>query len=373
MESFLRTSREVEGPTHRPRTMFKARKGHVQSPSSIVGPLNLVSRWSGPSRGGATHPPTRARSPPSSPHSFLPTGGAVSRSLSLPAALHGVPCQVKVTGEGMPSARHQSASPRGSNTAGTSTSRVLGLWAGFTALLSVHKTGTLPTGRPRETLSGWSGGPTPASLREAPFQTVQRDPGQVNGRPSLTVDTGAERTFVQAYLVDTFRTSSHQTTVCAGSPGPCTKLRGPVQAIIEVGEPKEELPVYVADLDENLLGLEFLHQARRCGPWLHDHAGQRGEVTLQGCEKGCAGVDCTGLNRVVGKKETRDCRPNLQDFWQRSGSCLTRGQAAKVGQLLEQYVDVFLRRVTTTFGRTGLAQHVSTRATAGPLKQPLGG
>ncbi|KAG0723751.1 hypothetical protein GWK47_042014 [Chionoecetes opilio] len=32
MESFLRTSQEVEGPTHRPRTMFRARKGHVQSP-----------------------------------------------------------------------------------------------------------------------------------------------------------------------------------------------------------------------------------------------------------------------------------------------------------------------------------------------------
>ncbi|MPC49769.1 hypothetical protein E2C01_043583 [Portunus trituberculatus] len=47
-----------------------------------------------------------------------------------------------------------------------------------------------------------------------------------------------------------------------GITGPCTQLRGPVYARIEVGSTEERLLVYVADVGENLLGLDYLQRSR---------------------------------------------------------------------------------------------------------------
>ncbi|KAG0715519.1 hypothetical protein GWK47_011790 [Chionoecetes opilio] len=220
MESFLRTSQEVEGPTHRPRTMFRARKGHVQSPQ-----LALYR-----------------------PQEFSPaTVSAVGR---------------KVTGRRNALGRGAKASHlEGVTAAGTSTSRAAGIVGRLTALASAHKTGTLPAGRPQETLSGWERGPNPSQSTRGP--TPSKVP--LYGRQD--------------------RAATKQ-QLC-GVTGHCTKLRGPVQARIEVGEAKEELPVYVADLDENLLGLDFLQQSKAVldlGSMTMRAKG--GEVTLQGRGQG---------------------------------------------------------------------------------------
>ncbi|KAG0718583.1 Gag-Pol polyprotein [Chionoecetes opilio] len=149
MESFLRTSREVEGPTHRPRTMFKARKWHVQSP-------------------------------PASP-------------ISSAGALHGNCFRCGQQGHWKrecPRQRRQSVSPRGSNSGRYQYKPCC--WDCGQA----HRTSECPqngysaSGTAAGNCLAGSGGPTPANQPETPLQVRCRSTGartvQVQYRDKLT-------------------------------------------------------------------------------------------------------------------------------------------------------------------------------------------
>ncbi|KAG0715491.1 hypothetical protein GWK47_011819 [Chionoecetes opilio] len=85
--------------------------------------------------------------------------------------------------------------------------------------------------------------------------------GTVDGRPCrLVVDTGAERTFAREDVVDSKDPSVAQQQLC-GVTGHCVSLKGPVKARIGVGSVEEELPVFVAAMEEPcLLGMDYLSQ-----------------------------------------------------------------------------------------------------------------
>ena len=105
--------------------------------------------------------------------------------------------------------------------------------------------------------------PAPLSLRcyEIGARTVQVQ-GQVDGKPcSPTVDTGAESTVVREGATAARNPPVAAQQLC-GITGHCAQLRGPVHARIRVGQTEEEMPVYVANVDENLLGVDFLQRSK---------------------------------------------------------------------------------------------------------------
>ncbi|MPC32072.1 hypothetical protein E2C01_025375 [Portunus trituberculatus] len=110
--------------------------------------------------------------------------------------------------------------------------------------------------RPRKTGRGWRKGLN-ASQRArdpSPPKLLRR------GHPDHS-DSGAERTFVQGGVLATEQLPVTQQQLC-GITGHCTQLRGPVYARIEVGGMEERFPIYVADIGENLLGLDYLQRSR---------------------------------------------------------------------------------------------------------------
>lgn len=83
----------------------------------------------------------------------------------------------------------------------------------------------------------------------------------MDGKPcDLTVDTGAERTFVQSGVAAAPNPPVAREVLC-GVTGDCVELKGPVTATVEVAGAEERMPVYVADVGENLLGLDYLQRA----------------------------------------------------------------------------------------------------------------
>ena len=89
--------------------------------------------------------------------------------------------------------------------------------------------------------------------------------GFVDGQPcQMTIDTGAEGTFVRPDFVDTRNLLEAKQQLC-GVTGHCTSLRGPVEVRIGVGSSELLLPVYVADVEDScLLGLDYLTQMGAC-------------------------------------------------------------------------------------------------------------
>ena len=84
----------------------------------------------------------------------------------------------------------------------------------------------------------------------------------MDGKPcDLTVDTGAERTFVRMGVAAAPNPPEAREQLC-GVTGDCTGLKGPVTATVEVAGAEEQLPVYVADVEENLLGLDYLQRVK---------------------------------------------------------------------------------------------------------------
>ena len=83
--------------------------------------------------------------------------------------------------------------------------------------------------------------------------------GTIDGRQCrLTIDTGAERTFVRADIVAVHNAFLAPQRLC-GVTGHCVQLKGPVEMSIGVGSWEVVLPVYVADIGEPcLLGLDYL-------------------------------------------------------------------------------------------------------------------
>lgn len=75
----------------------------------------------------------------------------------------------------------------------------------------------------------------------------------MDGKPCrLTVDTGAEKTWVRPDMLAARRLPDAPQRLC-GITGHCIQLKGPVEARIGVDSAVKRLPVYVADLDEPCL------------------------------------------------------------------------------------------------------------------------
>ena len=89
--------------------------------------------------------------------------------------------------------------------------------------------------------------------------------GTINGKPCrLTVDTGAERTFIRTDVVAANNALLASPRLC-GVTGHCVQLRGPVEVSIGISSWEVALPVYVADIEEPcLLGLDFLTYRQAC-------------------------------------------------------------------------------------------------------------
>lgn len=86
--------------------------------------------------------------------------------------------------------------------------------------------------------------------------------GTVDGKPCrLIVDTGAERTLARADVVAAEQLPDTQHRLC-GVTGHIVPLKGPVEVCMGVGGVQEQLPVYIADVEEPcLLGLDYLEQS----------------------------------------------------------------------------------------------------------------
>ena len=89
--------------------------------------------------------------------------------------------------------------------------------------------------------------------------------GTINGKQCrLTIDTGAERTFVRADVVAGNNAPLASQRLC-GVTGHCVQLKGPVEVSIGLGRWEVVLPVYVADIQEPcLLGLDYLTYSQAC-------------------------------------------------------------------------------------------------------------
>ena len=100
----------------------------------------------------------------------------------------------------------------------------------------------------------------------------------VDGRPCrLVVDTGAERTSARKDVVNSKDPSVAQQQPC-GVIGHCVSLKGPVKARIGVSRVEEELPVFVAEMEELcLLGMDYLAQCEACVDFGRQTLNVRGE------------------------------------------------------------------------------------------------
>ena len=228
----------------------------------------------------------------------------------------------------------------------------------------------------------------------------------------LTVDSGAERTFVQGGVLATGQPPVAQQQLC-GITGHCTQLRGPVHARIEVGGTEEHLPVYVADVGENLLGLDYLQRSRAVLDFgemtmavggnvvpLQEGGGDVGERDVS-CEThrvhtapppeashrcrlgeeqeeeslgpgGCEGVRTTvdqegHFEDTLGS--STEVPSHLLDLLQRSSACLSREQVDEVRNVLTQYADVFSKG-DHDLGRTSLVKHHIHTGDSRPVKLP---
>ena len=297
-------------------------------------------------------------------------------------------------------------------------------------------------------------GPVSVRCHAAGAHTV-RVAGLVDGKPcDLTVDTGAERTLLREGVLDRRDIPRADQDLC-GVTGASLALKGPVDATVQVAGARERVPVFVADIEENLLGLDYLRQVgavldlgeqtlvagEEKVPLVEGRGDDRvtvcsstlippcsetsirvrlgrvtaGEALLSPHQEtempegvlvghtlappgskeaqvvvvnlaaeprtvpeGLAIATCEEVERVTSPPEQRETPqgsskvgvpPFLQDLWERSKVCLSREQAARVGQLLEEYADVFSRG-DTDLGRTGLVKHRIHTGDAAPIKVP---
>ncbi|KAK8397535.1 hypothetical protein O3P69_004353 [Scylla paramamosain] len=147
---------------------------------------------------------------------------------------------------------------------------------GYRSSIVRQSAGGQDSGYGKQQLAG-EGGPQPVGAtqacllircHQAATHSVQVE-GAVDGKVyQLTVDTASERTFVRPDMTSTRSRPVAPQQLC-GVTGHCTTLRGPVEASILVGPVEQELPVYVADIDLCLLGLE----SHACLDWRDVHGG----------------------------------------------------------------------------------------------------
>ncbi|XP_045101301.1 uncharacterized protein LOC123498200 [Portunus trituberculatus] len=198
-----------------------------------------------------------------------------------------------------------------------------------------------------------------------------------------------------------------------GITGPCTQLRGPVYARIEVGSTEERLLVYVADVGENLLGLDYLqrsramldfgkmtmavggnvvplqesggdaverevsienHQAHTAPSPEASHCCRLGEEQEEESLRsgGCEGVQMT-MDPEGHSEDTQESStgvpPHLWELLQRSSACLSREQVDEVKKVLTLYADVFSKG-DHDLGWTSLVKHHIHTGDSRPVKLP---
>ncbi|XP_063875862.1 uncharacterized protein LOC135108633 [Scylla paramamosain] len=254
--------------------------------------------------------------------------------------------------------------------------------------------------------------PVRLSCRAEGARTVQVG-GQVDGKSCcLTVDSGAERTFVQDGVVATGQPPVAQQQLC-GITGHCTQLRGPVHARIAVGSTEEHLPVFVADVGENLLGLDYLKQSRavldfgemtmsvrgsvvplqeggvdaeECEASIETHrahtaslpeASHRCRLSKEQKEESQGSEECEGVQTTMDPEghcedmqgSSTGVPPHLQDLLQRSSACLSGEQVDEVKEVLTLYADVFSQG-DNDLGRTSLVKHRIHTGDSRPVKLP---
>ena len=217
--------------------------------------------------------------------------------------------------------------------------------------------------------------------------------GIIDGRPCcLTVDTGADMTFIRRDIVSTKGLSPARQVMC-GVTGHCQPVYGPVRVRIAVGGVVIGLPVYVTDLQEpGLLGLDYL---RKAGARIDLQQGtlkvQHSEVYLLPAAEGegetrrvkrRAGVNRTGrrgeptgprcqtLGRRAAPDEDADegrVPEHLRALLEKSKKCLDPHQARRLRETLCNYADVFSRG-DLDLGCTDLVRHTIDTGDARPIK-----
>ena len=212
--------------------------------------------------------------------------------------------------------------------------------------------------------------------------------GTVDGTPCrLVVDTGAERTFVRADVLRTRNLPRSQQQLC-GVTGHCVTLRGPVQVQITIGGAAEDLPVYVADMEEPcLLGMDFLARSEACvdvGRSVLRLRDTEVPLLLTGVAVGTGKSKEAGWSAMQKQPEVscyaareerlgglggKTLPTHVRDLAARSSAKLTPEQKQALERVLCEYADVFSQG-DHDLGRTSLVKHTINTANHAPIKQP---
>ena len=125
----------------------------------------------------------------------------------------------------------------------------------------------------------------------------------------MTVDSGADYTLVRPGLVEAAWIPDAPQQLC-GVTGHCMSLQGPVNARVRVGSVEEDLPVYVADFDEEcLLSYDYLVKTDACVDFGRKRMEVRGQEVPFLSEVRRAEVVTTQQLRLAPRSERRvQCR-----------------------------------------------------------------
>lgn len=132
----------------------------------------------------------------------------------------------------------------------------------------------------------------------------------MDGRPCcMIVDSGADYTLVRPGLVEAEWLPDSPQQLC-GVTGDCMSLQGPVDARVSVGGVEEDMPVFVANLDEEcLLGYDYLTRTGACVDFGQKRMTVRGHDVPFLREVGRAEVVTTKRLRLAPRTEARvQCR-----------------------------------------------------------------
>ncbi|MPC76284.1 hypothetical protein E2C01_070693 [Portunus trituberculatus] len=125
----------------------------------------------------------------------------------------------------------------------------------------------------------------------------------------MTVDIGADQTLVRPGLVEDEWLPDSPQQLC-GVTGNCMSLQGPVNACVRAGGVEEDMPVFVADLDEEcLLGYDYLTRMDACVDFRQERMTVRGHDVPFLREVRRAEVVTTKRLRLASRTEARvQCR-----------------------------------------------------------------
>ncbi|MPC51327.1 hypothetical protein E2C01_045171 [Portunus trituberculatus] len=76
------------------------------------------------------------------------------------------------------------------------------------------------------------------------------------------METGAECTFLCVETIAAVADHEQPEQELCGITGHCTQLKGPVLATVAVAGEDRTLPIYVVNIEENLLGLDYIQESK---------------------------------------------------------------------------------------------------------------